>query len=123
MRPLRETATARGARAEALAADYLEAQGYRLVAKNHRCPGGEVDLIGFDGAVLCFVEVRSRTGVERGHPLETIDGRKIHRVVKAARDYLGTLSGPWPEMRFDALGIVLADPPAFTLVRGAFEAR
>jgi putative endonuclease len=101
---------------------YLESQGYRIVERNYRCQGGEIDLIGYDGAVLCFVEVRARSGVEHGHPLETIDGRKIRRVVRAARNYLGTLTGRWPEMRFDALGIVLAEPPHYELIRAAFEA-
>jgi putative endonuclease len=117
-----ETTTRRGARAEALAWDYLAAQGYRLVARNHRAKGGEVDLIAYDGAVLCFIEVRARSSDELGTPLETIDRPKQLRIIRAARDYLAVLKPPWPEMRFDAVGILLVDPPELELVRGAFEA-
>jgi len=114
--------TARGAAAEELAAGHLISQGYRIVARNHRCAGGEIDIIAYDGDTLCFVEVRSLANPEHGDPLETIDRRKIGRVVRAARNYLETLSGPWPEMRFDAIGIVLTEPPDIRLVREAFEA-
>ncbi len=110
-----------GGRAEIMAARYLEAQGYRIVARNHRCEGGEIDLVAYDGAVLCFVEVRSRKTDEYGHPLETISRQKIQRVARAARDYLDRLPPPWPEMRFDAVGILMSDPPAIELVRDAFE--
>lgn len=117
-----ETAVARGARAESLAASYLARCGYRVIARNHRCRGGEIDLIAWDGDVLCFVEVRARARQDFGTPLETITPQKIRRIVQAARDYASRLRGPWPEMRFDAVGIVLSEPPSFELVRGAFEA-
>ena len=116
-----ETAAARGRRAEQLALAYLTDLGYRIIASNHRCPGGEVDLIGWDGEVLCFVEVRARTSDAFGDPLETIDRRKMNRVACAARDYLDGWTGPWPEMRFDAVGILLTEPPTLSLVRAAFE--
>jgi putative endonuclease len=117
-----ETTTRRGARAEGLAWDYLAAQGYRLVTKNHRAKGGEVDLIAYDGQVLCFIEVRARESADFGLPLETIDRRKQLRIIRAARHFLETLPSPWPPMRFDAVGILLTDPPAIELVRAAFEA-
>lgn len=116
------TAVGIGRQAEALAADYLERHGYSILARNHRCQGGEVDLVAWDDGILCFVEVRARRTVVYGDPLETIDRRKIRRVARASADFLdSSWSGPWPPMRFDALGIVLADPPVFTLVRAAFE--
>ena len=89
--------------------------------RNHRCAGGEVDVIAWHGTTLCFVEVRARTSDAFGHPLETIDATKIKRVVSAARNFLETWQGPLPAMRFDALGIVLSDPPQFTLAEEAFE--
>jgi putative endonuclease len=118
----RSSTRQRGQASEGLAARYLEAQGYRIVATNFRAAGGEVDLIAFDGDVLCFVEVRSRASTELGDPLETIDRRKVRRITMAAREYIGTVPRPWPEMRFDAVGIVLVDPPRIELVRDAFEA-
>ncbi|MFC1610595.1 YraN family protein [Myxococcota bacterium] len=117
-----ESTTARGSRAETLASEYLEQQGYQIVTRNFRTANGEIDLIAYDGPVLCFVEVRSRKSTAFGDPLETIGRQKINRVVRAARAYLDHLDGPWPQMRFDAVGIVMSDPPQIELVRDAFEA-
>ena len=118
-----ETTRARGQQAEGLAAAHIEALGYRLVERNFRCAAGEVDLIAWDGSVLCFIEVRSRATADFGDPLETIGPQKIRRIVRAAREYLSRLDGPWPEMRFDAIGVLTSStPPEITLVRGAFEA-
>lgn len=121
-REARPVTTVVGARAEQLAVEHLEAQGYRVLARNHRGDGGEVDVIAWDGPVLCFVEVRARATTDFGDPLETIDRRKIARVARAARHFLNTWRGPWPPMRFDAVGIVLGSPPTIRLVRAAFEA-
>jgi putative endonuclease len=114
--------TVRGARAEEMAVAHLQGEGYRVVRRNFRAPGGEIDIIAWDGDVLCFVEVRSRDDTVHGDPLETIDTRKIRRVVSAAHTYLDEVPAPWPEMRFDAVGIVLSDPVEIDLVRDAFEA-
>lgn len=104
---------------EDVACLYLIAQGYRIVARNYRVQGGEIDIIAHDGDVLCFVEVRGRAEDEHGTPFETIDARKMSRIIHAAREYLQTLDQAWPPMRFDAVGIV-GDAPA-ELIRGAFE--
>lgn len=72
--------------------------------------------------MLCFIEVRSLTDPAHGDPLETITPAKIARVVRAARHYVQQLAGVWPIMRFDAVGIVLTDPPQIRLIREAFEA-
>ena len=47
----------RGAAAEALAARFLQAQGLRIIERNYRCRGGEIDLIARDGPSLVFVGV------------------------------------------------------------------
>ena len=79
---------ATGRRAEDLAAALLEARGLRIVARNWRRPEGELDLVADDAGTCVFVEVRSRTGDETGHPLESISPRKRARVIRAARLYL-----------------------------------
>ena len=116
------TTTAVGRQGEQLATEYLQSQGYQIITRNYRIPGGEVDIIARDGRVLCFVEVRARADREHGDPLETITPQKIARISRAAWDYVEALPRPWPaQMRFDALGIVFGDPPEIELVRGAFE--
>jgi len=99
-----------GRRAETLAADYLQERGYAIVARNWRRPDGELDLVVTrDRDSLCvFVEVRSRTGVERGHPLETVNASKRARVLRAARLYLDEEKPAATTFRFDVVGVTFA---------------
>jgi putative endonuclease len=87
-RPRRETPTQRGVAAESVAADWLQAQGLRIVARNVRYRGGEIDLICRDRGALVFVEVRQRSDGRFGGAAESITAAKIARIVLAARLYL-----------------------------------
>ena len=119
------TTRARGQWAEEQAAAYLESRGYTVVFRNFRCRGGELDLVAIDGAHLCFVEVRFREDRARGEPLETIDGRKRGRLIRAARQYLQQnpdINTTRQFMRFDVVSVVGTDPVEIKLVRDAFEA-
>ncbi len=113
-----------GMRAEQLAADYLEQRGYKILARNWRRPEGELNLVlGAEG--LCvFVEVRSRTGTERGHPLETVDAHKRARVLRAARMYIDEERPQAAVFRFDVVGVTFAldeSPPELVHVEDAFQ--
>lgn len=94
-----------GAQAEELAARLLEERGLRILQRNWRRPEGEIDLVAEDHGTLVFVEVRSRTGEDHGHPLETVNKRKRSRVVRAARLYLQECPVTSNEFRFDVVGI------------------
>jgi len=112
-----------GQHAESLAASYLEDLGYAILARNWRRPEGELDLVvGKDG--LCvFVEVRSRTGIERGHALETVDARKRARVRRAARMYIDEEHPSAVVFRFDVVGVTFAlddSPPELVHIEDAF---
>ena len=115
-------ARARGARIERLAAEWLSARGLTLIASNQQFKGGELDLVMSDGETLVFVEVRHRSDIRHGHPLETVTATKQRRLVHAARFYLARnrLSCP---CRFDVLAVT-GSPPAldFEWVQGAFDA-
>ena len=106
-----------GAVAEAQAADFLERQGLKVIARNHRCRGGEIDLVCRDGATLVFVEVRLRTNHHFGGAAASITPAKQRRLVLAANHYLA--GKPLPACRFDA---VLLDGAAIDWIRNAFEA-
>lgn len=97
-----------GQRAESLAADYLEERGYTIVVRNWRRPEGELDLIARHGGTCIFVEVRSRTGTERGHALETVNASKRARVLRAARMYLDEEQPQAEEFRFDVVGVTFS---------------
>jgi len=107
--------------AEQLAANYLTEHGYRLITRNFRGDGGEIDIIAWNDKILCFVEVRARENADFGDPLETINRPKIARIAKAARQFLEQFTEPWQEIRFDAVGILLHDLTQICLIQGAFE--
>ena len=105
-----------GARGEALALEHLERAGYRVVAANFSLPIGrntrdtivnaEIDLIAYDGATLCFIEVKARTSDEVAAPLANIDLRKRRQVARAARGYrsmFGLMAAPY---RYDVVSVI-----------------
>jgi putative endonuclease len=108
----------RGKAAEDRAAAYLEGRGLRLVARNWRCRGGEIDLILDDRGCLVFVEVRARRGAAFGGAAASITATKQARLVRAARLYLAGRSRP-PPCRFDA---VLIEGDELTWLKDAFRA-
>jgi putative endonuclease len=91
-----------GARAEALAADYLMRRGLTIVGRNFRTRFGEIDLIAHDGRTIVFVEVRMRSSQHYGGGLESITAAKRARMIAAANGYLAQLGGA-PACRFDAV--------------------
>ena len=91
---------------EDAAASLLEQGGYRIVARNHRCRRGEVDLVAEKGDLLVFVEVRTRATAVFGGPEETVGPAKRRRIVTAARDYLARRRGPERGARFDVVAVV-----------------
>jgi putative endonuclease len=97
-----ERGTAAGARAEALAAKFLEARGLTIVARNYRTRRGEIDLIARDRGTLVFVEVRRRRSVAFGGAAASITASKRARLIAAAQAYLATLPRE-PACRFDAV--------------------
>jgi putative endonuclease len=109
-----------GRRGEALAAAYLEQQGFRLVAANFAVPVGrnirgalivaELDLIAYDGAVLCFVEVKTRASGWFASPEVNVDLRKQRQISRAGRAYRRLFGLKEIEWRYDVLTVIL--PPA-----------
>jgi putative endonuclease len=77
-----------GAWGESVAAHSLEAQGYRILARNWRCARGEIDLIAQAGAELVFVEVKTRKGQNLGLPEEGLTRPKQKKLVQLALLYL-----------------------------------
>ena len=93
-----------GAQAEDLACAHLERAGLRLLARNYRCPQGEIDLVMDDRDTLVFVEVRYRRSNAFGTPAETVDRRKQARLQAAAGHYLLTHSAD-RACRFDVVAV------------------
>ncbi len=116
-----------GQRAETLAAEWLAAAGLRIVARNWRRRGaqsGELDIVADDGGTCVFVEVRSRTGEQSGHPLETITPQKRARVLHSARLYLSEEAPAAAAYRFDVVAVTFWPdrPPDLLHIPNAFDA-
>jgi putative endonuclease len=82
------SSVSRGQRLEALARRHLEQHGLRLLTRNFRCRGGELDLVMQDQDELVFVEVRGRRNDRFGSAAESVDRSKQQRLVLAAARYL-----------------------------------
>ena len=95
-----------GRAGEDLAAAFLVEKGYRVVTRNFRCTGGEIDLVCEDGRTLVFVEVKTRSGHVRGEPGEAVTAAKRKRLVKAAALYLSRTRAWSRPCRFDLVGIL-----------------
>ena len=109
-----------GQRGEALAAAHLERAGYALVAANFKLPIGrnlrgaivnaEIDLVAYEGDVLCFVEVKTRASDWFAAPEANVDRRKQRQITRAARVYRRTFGLTGAPYRYDVVSVIL--PPA-----------
>lgn len=91
---------------ERLAVQALEQAGVRILARNWRCPLGEVDIVGREGDVLVVVEVKTRRGRQAGTPEQGVDERKQARLCALAQAYAES-TGWEGAVRIDVVGIEL----------------
>lgn len=110
----------KGQAAEIIAAQYLDAQGLKLIARNYRSRFGEIDLIMQDGTSLVFVEVRLRKSKLFGGAEESITASKQHKIVITAEYYLQQHGNQ--NCRFDVILMDKEDAQNVTWIKNAFEA-
>ncbi|MBL8175082.1 MAG: YraN family protein [Bryobacterales bacterium] len=112
-----------GRRGEDLAHRFLQRKGYTIVARNYRTRSGsgEVDLIGWDGESIAFIEVKTRATEDYGAPERAVDPEKQRHILIAARDYLRRTDIDWDLARFDIVSVVLTSPPGIRLEKDAFS--
>jgi putative endonuclease len=97
-----------GNQAEQQAHLFLQAQGFSLIVQNYRSRYGEIDLIMRDRDDIVFIEVRSRSRLDYGHPAETINKRKQQKLIKTAIDFLQKKEWLYKvNCRFDVIAIHL----------------
>lgn len=115
-----------GIRGETYAYWYLRHKGYVFVARNYTAPGikGEIDLIGYDGPVLAFVEVKTRAGGGElaAKPEDAVTPEKRRNLSRMARRFLAEWRVPEAKCRFDVLAIESRPgrKPVVRLHKGAF---
>ena len=94
-----------GRRGERAAERHLRRNGYRIVARNYRAAGAEIDLVAIDGETLVFVEVKTRRSRAAGAPEEAVDERKQTRMRRAAEVFATRYRADDREMRFDIIAV------------------
>ena len=106
-----------GERGEALAADHLAANGYRLVIANFKVPvgrnskgvqvTGEIDVVALDGETLVFVEVKTRRSDEFTPVIAAVDTRKQRQITRTAKVYRRIFGVYEMEHRFDVVTVLM----------------
>ena len=99
-----------GKRGEDAAARYLEHMEYEILDRNWTCPAGEADIVAREGHTLVFVEVKTRTNINKGFPSEAVDARKRARYEKIAAWYLRSYDELDVPVRFDVIALLVIGP-------------
>ncbi len=122
----RERARRTGIRGETYAYWYLRRHRYVMVARNYTAPGlkGEIDMVGYDGSVLAFVEVKTRTSAdpEQPRPEEAVNAEKRRHLARMAGQFLRARKLEGVPHRFDVIAIESRPDarPVLRLHKGAF---
>jgi len=113
-----------GEKGEHLGAKYLRSIGFKILWRNYQAEGGgEVDIVCREGRRLVFAEVKTRTSLKYGRPIEAVTQNKEYLITRGALEWLARLDKPSVHFRFDVLEVMLkhGEPAEFNLVRYAFE--
>ncbi len=94
-----------GRRSERLAARHLRWRGYRVLARNFRAAGAEIDLVAMEGDTVVFVEVKARRGNVAGTPAAAVDEGKQRRIRRAAEIFAARYRTGNRPIRFDVVAI------------------
>ena len=96
-----------GDRGERAASTLLKRRGHRILARNYRCPAGEIDLITLDGTTLVFVEVKTRSSDTFADPEQAVGRRKQQHIIRAAECYRQAKGAQAYPCRFDVVSILM----------------
>jgi putative endonuclease len=116
------TGNAIGTYGERVAAQTLVDAGLRILDRNWRCRGGEIDLIAVDGAAVVFCEVKTRRRDTHGTPAEAVSAAKVRRLRHLAAQWLAEHPQVRGEVRFDVISVWPrpAGPATVEHLRAAF---
>ncbi|MDH5760912.1 MAG: YraN family protein [Gemmatimonadota bacterium] len=112
-----------GRRGEALAAAYLEEDGWSILVRNFRFGRREVDLVVRRGDILAFVEVKARTGSRFGSPEEAVTWRKRREIEAVAAYFLAVHGAGEVAVRFDVVSVFIPGrgPPTVRHIEDAWR--
>jgi putative endonuclease len=120
--PRKSTCKNKGAVYEEAAKRLTEKAGFKTIAQNYHCRGGELDIICRRKNILCFIEVKYRKSISHGTGLEQVTRAKQQRILLAAKTYLNKNSQYQNyAIRFDVIAITsLQNELQFDWVKNAF---
>ena len=112
-----------GSAGEKIAALYLEKKGYKILRRNYRVKGGEIDIIAENDDIISFVEVKTRSVDYISDGFEAVTKSKQKLIIKAAAEYFYRC-GSDKQPRFDVVSIVLDGKKVvgFNYITDAFDA-
>jgi putative endonuclease len=102
---------------------FLKQQGYKILRRNYRVMGGEIDLIVSKGDTLVFVEVKAQEGVGPISPEMRVGPVKQRQIIKKAKYYLSRTRKTYGEIRLDVISVCRTNSgPEISHIEGAFDA-
>lgn len=105
-----------GAFGENAVVDFVQARGSTVVDRNWRIKEGEIDIVArISDGTFAFIEVKTRTSLAFGHPLESISAAKAHRLQRLALAWLATHQCLGYEYRIDCAAVIISSNGAFTV--------
>ncbi|MGH3316438.1 MAG: YraN family protein [Nocardioidaceae bacterium] len=99
--------SALGRYGEDIATRHLVESGMVVLARNWRCPHGEIDVVARDGGTLVVCEVKTRRGLDYGTPLEAVTARKMVRLRRLASEWLDEAGLDPPDVRIDVVSVLV----------------
>jgi len=106
---------------EEVAGSYLTEQGYRIIERNWKIRGGELDLVCTQQKRIIFVEVKTRTPDAMGHPLESLGFKQKKQLLRTAGMYLSRHRLWSRECRFDFICVTVGREVQIDHVQNAIE--
>ena len=104
-----------GRQGEQFAAEYLMNAGFLILDRNYRCADGEIDIVAADRRDLVACEVKTRSDVGYGTPVEAVTSRKLRRLRRLAAHWAATHSLFFDQLRVDIVGVLRSPSGDFTI--------
>ena len=107
----------KGRKGERIACRYLLKEGFDVLARRYRSRSGELDIIAYEGEVLVFLEVKTRSSADFGEPWEFVDWQKQQALRRTAEDFIADHDLGQFAYRFDIVSVLGTE---VSLFRNAF---
>lgn len=92
---------------EEIASNFIHKKGYQIIEKNYYCRWGEIDLIAKENNKIHFIEIKTRIGIDKGQPYESINKHKIRKLMRTIQFYLLNREIKSYKLSLDVISIIL----------------